>query len=54
MRAVSIVLSYAPDRDWNLEEEMKGWGVGESPLLPSYGVRSAFGAIRYGLISCCG
>ena len=31
LRAVSIFLSYAPDRDWDLEEEMKGWGAGESP-----------------------
>ena len=37
LRAVRILLSYAPDRDWDLEEEMKGWGVGESPLLPPCG-----------------
>ena len=24
LRAVSSLLSYAPDRDWDLEEEMKG------------------------------
>ena len=32
LRAGSIFLSYAPDKDWNLQEEMKGWGVGEGPL----------------------
>ena len=36
LRAVSILLSYAPDRDWDLEEEMKRWCVGESPLLPPH------------------
>ena len=38
LRSVSILLSYSPDRDWDLEEEMKGWCVGESPLLPPYAV----------------
>ena len=28
LRAVTIFLCYAPDRDWNLEEEMQGWGRG--------------------------
>ena len=41
LRAVSILLSYAPDRDWNLEEEMKGWGAGEGPLLPPSAVRGS-------------
>ena len=27
LRAVSILLSYAPDRDWDLEKEMMEWGV---------------------------
>ena len=39
LRVVSIFLSYAIDKDWNLEEEMKGWGAGEGPFahLPLYG-----------------
>ena len=28
LRAVSILLSCAPDRDWYPEEEMKGWSAG--------------------------
>ena len=35
LRAVSILLSHAPDRDWDLDEEMRGWKVGENPLLPT-------------------
>ena len=30
--AVTIFLCDAPYRDWNLEEEMQGWGVGEDRL----------------------
>ena len=37
LRAVSIPLSYALDRDWDLEEETKGWGVGERLLVPLFG-----------------
>ena len=36
LRAVSILLNYAPDRDWDHYEEMRGWGLGENPLLPLY------------------
>ena len=32
LRAASIFLNYAPDKDWDMEEEMKGWGVGDGPL----------------------
>ena len=32
LRAVTIFLCYAPDRDWNLDEEMQGWAVGEDRL----------------------
>ena len=28
LRAVTILLSNAPDKEWKLEEEMQGWGVG--------------------------
>ena len=28
LRAVSILSCHAHDEDWNLEEEMQGWGVG--------------------------
>ena len=31
-RAVTIFLCYAPDRDWDFEEEMQGWGVREDRL----------------------
>ena len=37
LRAVSILLSYAPDRDWDLEEEIKDWCAVESPFLPPCG-----------------
>ena len=33
-RAVSVLLYNSPDKDWNHEEEMKGWGFGECPPLP--------------------
>ena len=36
LRSVSVVLYTSPDKDWNVEEEMKGWGLGEWPCLPSY------------------
>ena len=29
LRAVTIFLCHAPDRDWNLEEEVRELGVGE-------------------------
>ena len=34
LRTVSVVLYRAPDKDWNVEEEIKGCGLGESPRLP--------------------
>ena len=33
LRAVSVLLCNSPDKDWNHEEELKGWGLGECPLL---------------------
>ena len=37
LRSVSVVLYRSHDKDWNVEEEMKGWGLGERPCLPPYG-----------------
>ena len=43
MSAVSVVLEGSPDKEWNVEEDMKGWGLGElqrgcpedaAPLFP--------------------
>ena len=34
LRAISVLLCDKPDKDWNHEEELKGWGLGECPLLP--------------------
>ena len=28
LRSVCVVLYRSPDKDWNVEEEMKGWGFG--------------------------
>ena len=36
LRAVGVLLSNAPDRDWDLDEELREWGLGEYPLLPLY------------------
>ena len=36
LRAASVLLCNSPDKDWNHEEELKGWGLGEYPLLPPY------------------
>ena len=33
LRAVSTLLSCAQDRDWDLDEEMRRWGLEENPLL---------------------
>ena len=30
-----VVLFKSPDKDWDVEKEMKGWGLGEWPCLPS-------------------
>ena len=35
VRAVSVLLCNSPDKDGNHEEELKGWGVGVCPLLPT-------------------
>ena len=35
-REVSVLLSCAPDMDWDLDEELREWGLGEDPLLPPY------------------
>ena len=37
-RAASVLLCNSPDKDWNHEEELKGWVLGEYPLLPPYRV----------------
>ena len=36
LRTVGVVLHRSPDKDWNDEEEMKGWGLGEFPYLLPY------------------
>ena len=36
LRSVSVVLYRSPDKDWNVEKEIKGWGLGEGPCLSSY------------------
>ena len=46
LRAVTIFLCYAPDRDWNLEEEMQGWCVGEDRLARLSAVRGSVGAMN--------
>ena len=33
LRAVSVLPCNSPDKDWNHEKELKGWGLGECPLL---------------------
>ena len=30
LRAVCVLLCNAPDKDWNHEEELKGWGLGNA------------------------
>ena len=32
LRAVTFFFCYAPEREWKLEEETQGWGVGEDRL----------------------
>ena len=34
VRAVSVLLCNLPDKDWNREEESKGWGLVGYPVLP--------------------
>ena len=36
MNMVDVVLHNAPDKDWNHEKEMKGWGLREFPHLLPY------------------
>ena len=43
LRAVTILLCYAPDKDWKLEEEMQGWCVGEDRLARLSAVRGSVG-----------
>ena len=34
LRSVGVVLDRSPDKDWDVGREMKGWGLGEGPVLP--------------------
>ena len=43
LRAVTILLSYAPDKDWDLKEEMQGWGVGEDRIARLSEIRGSLG-----------
>ena len=43
LRAVTIFLCYAPDRDWKLEEELQGWGVEEDRLARLFAVSGSVG-----------
>ena len=43
LRAVTILLCYAPDKDWKLEKEMQGWGVGEDRIAGLSAVRGSVG-----------
>ena len=43
LQAVTIMLSYAPDKDWKLEEEMHGWEVGEDRIARLSAVRGSVG-----------
>ena len=36
LTSVSVVLYRSLDKDWDVEKEMKGWGLGEWPCLPPY------------------
>ena len=36
LRLVGAVLCKSPGRDWNVGREMKGWRLGEWPVLPPY------------------
>ena len=44
LRAVTILLSYAPDKDWDLKEEMQGRGVGEDRIARLSEIRGSVGA----------
>ena len=43
LRAVTNMLCYALDKDWKLEEEMQGWGVGEDRIARISAVRGSVG-----------
>ena len=43
LRAVTILLSYAPDKNWKLEEEMQGWSVEEDRIARLSAVRGSVG-----------
>ena len=43
LRAVTLLLSQAPDKDWDLKEEMQGWGVGEDGIARLSAVRGSVG-----------
>ena len=38
VRAVSVLLCNSPGKDWNHEDELKGWSLGECPILPPHSV----------------
>ena len=38
-----VFLCYAHDKDWNLEEEMQGWGAGKDRLATLTAVRDCAG-----------
>ena len=42
-RAVTVLLSYAPDKDWDLKEEMQGWRVGEDRIARLSDIRGSVG-----------
>ena len=41
LRAVTIMLSYAPDTDLDLKEEMQGWGVGDDRIARLSEIRAS-------------
>ena len=43
LRAVTIFLCYAPDKDCKMEEEMQGWCVGKDRLARLSAVRGSVG-----------
>ena len=36
LRSVGVVLNKSPDKDWDVGREMKGWGLDEWPVVPSF------------------
>ena len=43
LRAVTIFMCYAPDRDWKREKEMREWGVGDDRLARVEEIRGSAG-----------